>query len=71
MKLAFNAQHPRGFLWRGRWHWVKLICNTWSVDTDWWAEPIQRDYYKLYTWDKLLCVVYLEAGQWYLERVMD
>jgi hypothetical protein len=64
---------PLRFIWHKRQHPVRHIANAWYVDDRWWADHIQRDYYKLLTTTGLLVVVYhdLIGASWYLQRLYD
>ncbi|MHB8508814.1 MAG: hypothetical protein ACYDGR_09230 [Candidatus Dormibacteria bacterium] len=56
---------------------VTRIFSRWRVETDWWREPLGREYWKLALRQgggrpELLCELYLDrAGGWRLSRVFD
>lgn len=72
--VTLNArEQPQTFVWRGKRQWVRRVCNHWRIESEWWSEPVARDYYKLFTGDGLICVIYQDRlqGGWYFERLFD
>jgi hypothetical protein len=45
----------------------------WKVETEWWDEPVIREYWKALLNSNLLCELYhdLSRDEWFLERVYD
>jgi len=45
----------------------------WKVETEWWDQPIVREYWKALLNSAVLCELYhdLSKDQWFLERVYD
>ena len=45
----------------------------WLAETDWWARPVAREYWKVILNSELLCEVFhdLHHDQWFLERIYD
>jgi hypothetical protein len=66
---------PEGFFWWGVAHNILQVCNSWRVHTRWWEprEMVWRDYVKVVTDRKLLCVIYhdLQDGGWFMYRIYD
>ena len=64
---------PLSFQWNGAVHRTGTVCNTWRVHSEWWRNPVWRDYYKIETTDGVLCVIYrdLVTGKWHLARIYD
>ena len=64
---------PQRLLWQGQTHTITEITRRWRIKSDWWDEPIWRDYFKLTTDTGLLLIIFhdLLGGQWYLQRLYD
>lgn len=66
---------PDVLVWGGRLRVVIEVANRWRVEDGWWRADagghIRRDYYKLVTYDGMLCIVYqdLVTGDWHLQRL--
>jgi hypothetical protein len=47
--------------------------SRWKVETEWWNEPIVREYWKAVLNGNLLCELYRDVSrnEWFLERVYD
>ena len=45
----------------------------WKVETEWWDQPVVREYWKLLLNSELLCELYhdLTRDEWFVERVYD
>jgi len=45
----------------------------WKVETEWWNQPVVREYWKALLNSSLLCELYhdLSTNEWFLERVYD
>jgi len=43
------------------------------VRATWWSVEAWREFYKVTTTDRILCVIYLDlqSGAWFLERLYD
>lgn len=45
----------------------------WKVETEWWHEPVVREYWKALLNSNVLCELYhdLSRDEWFVERVYD
>ena len=45
----------------------------WKVETEWWDQPVVREYWKVLLNSNLLCELYhdLSRDEWFVERVYD
>jgi hypothetical protein len=45
----------------------------WKVETEWWKQPVVREYWKALLNNNLLCELYhdLQQDRWFVERVYD
>jgi len=45
----------------------------WKVETEWWNQPVIREYWKALLNNTLLCELYHDLGsdEWFVERVYD
>lgn len=45
----------------------------WKVETEWWNQPVVREYWKAVLNSTLLCELYhdLTRDEWFVERVYD
>ena len=45
----------------------------WKVETEWWNQPVIREYWKALLNSSLLCELYhdLSSDEWFVERVYD
>jgi hypothetical protein len=45
----------------------------WKVETEWWDQPVVREYWKALLNSDLLCELYHDLGsdEWFVERVYD
>ena len=45
----------------------------WKVETEWWKQPVIREYWKVLLNSNLLCELYhdLSRDEWFVERVYD
>jgi len=45
----------------------------WKVETEWWNQPVVREYWKALLNNSLLCELYhdLNSDEWFVERVYD
>lgn len=71
--IGDQPEGPRQLVWQGQTHPVAEITRHWRVQSDWWHEPLWRDYFKLTTTTGLLLIIYhdLLADQWYVQRLYD
>lgn len=71
--IANELGTPRQFTCGNATHVVKGIANRWRVDEDWWSGRVWREYFKLYTEDGLLVIVFRDFihDTWYLQRLYD
>lgn len=49
------------------------VKGRWIAELDWWAEPVDREYWRLLVGGKVLVEVFRDrtTGQWFLERLYD
>lgn len=61
---------PRAIVWRRCIREVRSVHEHWRERRRWWAQPIQRDYFRLELDDGQMRTVFcdLQANQWLLER---
>ena len=47
--------------------------QNWRVDTDWWDNPVCREYWRVLLRGRLLCEIFHECDQdaWFIERIFD
>lgn len=71
--LAEEKVIPQRLIWQEQTHIITQITRRWRVKSDWWDEPIWRDYFKLTTNTGLLLIIFhdLLSEQWYLQRLYD
>ena len=71
--VADGAGEPEQLIWQRRKHAVAEITRRWRVKSDWWRDPVWRDYFKLTTETGLLLIIFhdLQADEWYLQRLYD
>jgi hypothetical protein len=45
----------------------------WKVETEWWNQPVVREYWKALLNSSLLCELYhdLSSDEWFVERIYD
>jgi hypothetical protein len=45
----------------------------WKVETEWWNQPVIREYWKALLNNTLLCELYhdLSSDEWFVERIYD
>jgi len=45
----------------------------WKVETEWWKQPVIREYWKALLNNNLLCELYhdLSRDEWFVERIYD
>ena len=61
---------PRALVWRERIHQVDTVYEVWRERRRWWGRPVERDYFRLWTVDGQMHVIFREVrtGRWSLER---
>lgn len=62
---------PRAIVWRQRIRQVRSVHELWRERRRWWAQPIERDYFRLELDDGQMRTVFrdlLQANRWLLER---
>jgi hypothetical protein len=71
--MSDKDQVPQRLIWQGKTHTVSHITRRWRIRSDWWDEPLWRDYFKLTTESGLLLIIFQDLinGQWYLQRLYD
>jgi hypothetical protein len=64
---------PQAMRIGGAWHDIDEVVLTWRVETDWWREPVRRDYVRcLLKGDECLDVYRdIERDAWFLVRRYD
>lgn len=64
---------PQHLVWQEQAHTITQITRRWRIKSDWWDEPLWRDYFKLTTDTGLLLIIFhdLLDEQWYLQRLYD
>jgi hypothetical protein len=55
------------------WRLVAEVTHRWLVETDWWREPVRREYFRCRTGTDQRIELYrdLETGAWHLARRYD
>jgi hypothetical protein len=67
---------PQEVHYRGRWHTVTRLIESWSAPSAWWADSqsprtLERNYYRIVLEGRLPCVVFCTGeGCWYLDRLL-
>lgn len=61
---------PRALVWREHMREVETIYEAWRERRHWWGHPVERDYFRLWTCDGQMYVVFrdLRTGRWWIER---
>jgi hypothetical protein len=64
---------PLHFVWAEVTHPVARVLSRWRLDEEWWRTRIWREYFKLYTSNGLLVVIYRDFmnNQWFLQSLYD
>lgn len=57
----------------GAWAGTVDPIARWKVETEWWDQPVVREYWKVLVNSNLLCELYhdLSLDEWFVERVYD
>jgi hypothetical protein len=71
--MGEKERFPHQLIWQGQTHTVQQVTRRWRIKSDWWDEPLWRDYFKLTTDTGLLMIIFqdLLQKQWYLQRLYD
>ena len=71
--LSDEGAAPHSLIWQGQTHTINHITRRWRIRSDWWDEPLWREYFKLTTDTGLLLIIFhdLLTQQWYLQRLYD
>ena len=71
--ISNKDMFPQQLIWQGKKHTINHISRRWRIKSDWWDEPLWRDYFKLTTDTGLLLIIFhdLLGDQWYLQRLYD
>ena len=58
---------------RRGWHDIARITNRWLVETDWWRDPVLREYHRVLTGDGECYEVFCDLldHTWYISRRYD
>jgi len=64
---------PEALRTEAGWRRVERVVTRWVVDTDWWRQPIRREYLRCLLAGGECCEVYrdLDAGGWSWSRRYD
>ena len=69
------ALRPGGIpaLISGAWSGTLDPIARWKVETEWWDQPVVREYWKVLLNSTVLCELYhdLTRDEWFVERVYD
>ena len=57
----------------GTWSGAVDPIARWKVETEWWHQPVVRDYWKVVLNSNYLCELFhdLSRDEWFIERVYD
>ncbi len=57
----------------GPWSGTVDPIARWKVETEWWDQPVVREYWKVLLNNNVLCELYhdLDCDEWFVERVYD
>ena len=71
--ISDKDKFPQQLIWQGKIHTITRITRRWRIKSDWWDEPLWRDYFKLTTDAGLLLIIFqdLVNEKWYLQRLYD
>lgn len=58
-------------LWRGAWHRVSGVIETWWDTGEWWLGETEKVFCRLRLADGALVEVYWSEGEWVLYKVYD
>lgn len=70
IQVTLMADIPRTIVWERRLYHVRQIYEHWRERRFWWAQPVERDYYRLEDATGQVRVIYqdLRTSSWWLER---
>ena len=72
VEVTLNADGTPGFI-NGELSGSIDPIARWKVETEWWNQPVIREYWKALLNNTLLCELYhdLSSDEWFVERVYD
>jgi hypothetical protein len=72
VEVTLSADGTPGFI-RGEFSGSIDPIARWKVETEWWNQPVIREYWKAVLNNTLLCELYhdLDSDEWFVERVYD
>jgi hypothetical protein len=70
--VTLSADGTPGFI-RGEFSGSVDPIARWKVETEWWNQPVIREYWKALLNNTLLCELYhdLSSDEWFVERIYD
>jgi hypothetical protein len=70
--VTLNADGTPAFL-SGTWSGSVDPIARWKVETEWWKQPVVREYWKALLNGALLCELFhdLSRDEWFVERIYD
>jgi hypothetical protein len=72
VEVTLSPDGTPGFI-RGEFSGSVDPIARWKVETEWWNQPVIREYWKALLNNSLLCELYhdLSTDKWFVERVYD
>jgi hypothetical protein len=72
VEVTLSPDGTPGFI-RGEFSGSLDPIARWKVETEWWNQPVIREYWKALLNSSLLCELYhdLSSDEWFVERVYD
>lgn len=72
VEVTLSADGTPGFI-KGEFSGSIDPIARWKVETEWWNQPVIREYWKALLNSSLLCELYhdLSSDEWFVERVYD
>ena len=73
VRLATDGRRVQAIRLPEGWRLVERTSNRWLVETDWWREPVSRDYRRCLTRSGECVEIYHDLGTdaWHLARRYD
>ena len=70
--MTLNADGTPAYV-KGTWSGAVDPIARWRVETEWWHQPVVRDYWKVVLNSNYLCELFhdLSRDEWFIERVYD
>jgi len=70
--VTLNADGTPAYI-TGAWTGPVDPITRWKVETEWWAQAIVREYWKVVLNSDLLCELFRDVArdEWFIERVYD